>query len=214
MLGEALGVPCRDIYVQPGFSLFDIGKHPWYAGTEGVEIPRSCVIKSHELPESPAIDFDATMIHLVRDGRDVIVSKFFFDTEFCVRNGILENVDVNFDEYVERTAFEWSHYVTSWSEVHNLITVRYEDFLLDPVGALGQLLTKQLGVSFDTEYLTGAVNKFTKAKFSASLDAAFAHNTFVRKGVAGDWVNHFSDKNRQVYEALAGQAHKALGYQF
>lgn len=212
MLGEALGVPCRDIYVQPGFSLFDIAKHPWYVGNEGLEIPSQCVIKSHELPESKIVDFDATMIHLVRDGRDVIVSKFIFDTEFMVKNGISQKVDVDFDEYVEKTALEWSAYVTSWSAVDNLVTVRYEDFLQDPCKSLGQLLAKSIGASLEAECLTDIVSKFTKANFSASLDQAFAHNTFVRKGVAGDWVNHFSDKNRQVYEAIAGRAHRALGY--
>jgi hypothetical protein len=214
MMGEALGVPCRDIYVQPGFSLFDIHKHPWYVSSEGLEIPNKCVIKSHELPESKIVDFDATMIHLVRDGRDVIVSKFVFDTEFLVRNGISKKVDVDFDKYVERTALEWSAYVTSWGEIDNLVTIRYEDFLQDPTGSLGRLLANSIGASLEIERLTDIVNKFTKAKFSASLDQAFAHNTFVRKGVAGDWENHFSDKNRLAYEAIAGRAHRALGYSF
>jgi len=214
MLGEALAVPCRDIYMQPGFSLFDFEKHPWYKDAASLEIPRKCVIKSHELPDSEAIDSDATMIHLVRDGRDVIVSKFFYETEFCVKNGITAAVEFDFDEYVERTALEWSHYVSSWSAVDNLVTIRYEDFVLDPARALGELLTKQFGVSLDPERLVAVANKFTKAKFAASLDAAFAHNTFVRKGVAGDWVNHFSDKNRDTYQAVAGRAHATLGYEF
>lgn len=212
MLADCLGVAGRDIYMRPGFSLFDWRKHPWYVNSKELDFPEQSVIKSHELPDSLAFDFDATQVHLVRDGRDVIVSKFFFDTEFCVKNGIFEESRVNFDDYVRQTACEWARYVEAWSREEKVITVRYEDFLCEPAQTLAALLLRLYGWAPPLATLTETVAKFTKERFSASLSDAFKHNTFVRKGVSGDWVNYFSKENCDAYKAAAGSAHRLLGY--
>lgn len=212
MLGDVLKWPCRDIYMRPGFSLFDWTKHPWYDGASELDFPEKCVIKSHELPSSGAIDFDASMVHLVRDGRDVVVSKFFFDRDFCVKNGIVDTFDANFDEYVEETAREWAHYVKAWRAMPGVTMIRYEDFLCDPVVALGTFVEGHFGLTMDAGHLSDTVNKFTRERFSASLNSTFEHNTFVRKGIAGDWRNHFSRENCAVFEAVAGEALLSLGY--
>jgi len=38
----------------------------------------------------------------MRDGRDVVVSKYFFEKEFCVKNAILKEFSIPFDDYVEK----------------------------------------------------------------------------------------------------------------
>src|SRR5688572_21416079 len=117
MLGSALQLPKRDIYVGDGFDLFDVTKHPWYENASSHRLPQACVIKSHELPGSPAITFPAQFVHMVRDGRDVAVSKYFFEKEFCVLNGIYERFDIPFDAYVPQVAQEWRDYVSAWLEI-------------------------------------------------------------------------------------------------
>lgn len=213
LLGDALEVPRRDIYVRPGFDLFDFRKHPWYVDMEIPDHPVQSVIKSHELPGSAAITFDARQIHLIRDGRDVVVSRYFFERDFCVKNGILASFDESFESFVERQSREWAHYVTSWQARPDVITIRYEAFLVDPVGELGALVTALTGVTLDVEYLGEVVSRYTRERFSASLDSAFKHNTFVRKGVSGDWVNHFSEKDVRAFQGGAGDALRMLGYQ-
>lgn len=213
MLGKAIGVPCRDIYVQPGFDLFDFRQHPWYRDVDVPDHPTQSVIKSHELPGSAAVTFDAQQVHLVRDGRDVIVSKYFFERDFCVKNGILESFDQTFGAFVERESRAWANYVTCWLEQPEVITIRYESFLADPVGELGDLVTVLTGVVLDREYLVDVVAQFTRERFAASLDSAFKHNTFVRKGIRGDWMNHFGEEDVQAFQAGAGDVLCRLGYE-
>ncbi len=85
VLGDALGLPKRDIYVSDEYKSFDVRKHPWYKNAPDLVLPDACVIKSHELPNS---DLHSFPMRLVRDGRDVVVSRFFYDRDFCVANGI------------------------------------------------------------------------------------------------------------------------------
>jgi hypothetical protein len=211
ILGEALGIPKRDIYMRPGFNLFDATDHPWYKDGAAFDFPSQSVIKSHELPSSNIIDFDADYLHLVRDGRDVIVSRWFFDKDFMVKNGIAASFDQNFDDYVEEKATEWTSYVLAWSNTGTL-TVRYEDFLAEPEAALGSVLKRILGVNFPQSLLQVAVAAYTKEKFAKSFSKTFKYNTFVRRGVAGDWNNHFSKRNIDCFASIAGEAMSSLGY--
>lgn len=212
MLGDALQIPQRDLYVRPGFDLFDIKKHPWYSDANNLDFPERSVVKSHELPGSKLIDFDATYIHLVRDGRDVVVSKWFFDKEFCIQNGISTSFEEDFGEYVEKTARDWANYVLAWTE-KPVVTIRYEEFLSNPVHYLGSLLIAIGYVNFSRKELEDTVSKFTKEKFKASLGEVFKHNTFVRKGISGDWRNHFSEENVVTFKRVAGDALLSLGYE-
>jgi hypothetical protein len=211
MLGSALLLPKRDIYVGDGFALFDIRKHPWYEHASSYGLPESCVIKSHELPGSSAITFPAQFVHMVRDGRDVVVSKYFFEKEFCVLNGIYERFDISFDDYVLQVAKEWRNYVFAWLEAGTQ-THKYEDFLRDPVNAL-QTLIAGLDRSVSEEQIAEAVGANTKEKFSRSLDKAFKYNTFVRKATAGDWRNYFTDEHVRAFKCVAGDALVRLGYE-
>jgi hypothetical protein len=212
MIGEALQIPRRDIYMRPGFDLFDFEKHPWYRDERKLDFPDVCVIKSHELPNSPLINFDAIFVHLIRDGRDVVVSKYFYERDFCVQNGIISTFEKEFDAYVGETAQEWAKYVSAWSE-QKVETIRYEDFLTDPVVSLGNLLKKLVRAEWNPAYLDAVVTRFTRDKFAKSLSAAFKHNTFVRKGISGDWRNHFSQLNVDVFNRTAGDILLSLGYE-
>lgn len=212
LLGDALKIPQRDIYVRPGFDVFEIQKHPWYENSTNLDFPVRSVIKSHELPMSTLIEFDATYIHLVRDGRDVVVSKWFFDKDFCVQNGITSSFQEEFDAYVAKTARDWSNYVSLWGK-QRILTIRYEDFLGAPVDSLRRVLNALVGSEFSDQELEEVVSKFTKEKFGAMLGQVFQHNTFVRKGVSGDWRNYFSRKNVEDFKANAGDMLLLLGYE-
>ncbi|WP_233862478.1 sulfotransferase domain-containing protein [Paraburkholderia adhaesiva] len=211
LIGDALNVPKRDIYVRPGFDLFDTSDHPWYKNGAAHDFPTQSVVKSHELPDSKLIDFEAKYLHLVRDGRDVIVSRWFFDKDFLVKNGITASFDKNFDDYVEEKAIEWSRYVLAWASTSTL-TIRYEDFLADPETALGSVVQKISGTTLSPGLLADVVGMHTKEKFARSLSNTFKHNTFVRKGISGDWKNHFSRRNSDSFASIAHDAMSLLGY--
>lgn len=211
MLGDALNVPKRDIYVRDGFKAFDISQHPWYIGATGLGLTENCVIKSHEPPQSPHVNFPAHFVHLVRDGRDVVVSKFFFDTEFSVANGIPSSFEDDFGAYLQRVTTEWRDYVRSWQAALPGY-YRYEDFLKSPCETL-QRVVSDLGMSVPEQHCREAVEANTREKMRRALDQTFRHNTFLRKGVHGDWRNHFSPEHIRVFKETAGALLLELGYE-
>ncbi len=210
MVGDALDLPKRDIYVTDSYTAFDVRKHPWYAGAPNLNLSESCVIKSHELPGSPLIGPDMKIVHLVRDGRDVVVSRYFYERDFCVANGIYREFNETLDDYVPRVAREWNDYVIAWLDA-GVPYFRYEDFLCEPATALRSLL-RCLNSEPPEPAVRGAIESNTKEKLRASLARAFTHNTFVRKAAAGDWRNHFGGGHISDFRSAAAEAMGRLGY--
>lgn len=218
MLGDALQLPKRDIYVtaqhpwlQDDSKGVNFRMHPWYIDSASFDLTESCVIKSHELPNSPLIGFPAQFIHLIRDGRDVVISKYFYEKDFCVANGIYEHFEVSFDDYLPQVASEWRNYVLAWSE-QGLSVFKYEDLLLDSPTVLRNIL-EELGLAVDDENIQQAVSANTKAKLKQALDKAHKHNTFIRKGISGDWKHFFSADHIRVFKEVAGDVLIQLGYE-
>lgn len=212
MLGGVLGRPVRDIYVRPGFDAFDILKHPWYQDAVALDFPPDSVIKSHELPDSPLIDFVSDYVHLARDGRDVVISKWFYEKDFCLKNELSPDLGQSFDDYLETTARQWSDYVEAWNGRAGSL-IHYERFLTEPVRELRELAAKLTGHNYPEDRIQAVVADHTKEKFAAALKPVFKHNTFVRKGVAGDWKNHFSERNIATFKAVAGETLILMGYE-
>jgi hypothetical protein len=211
MLADALGILARDIYHDDTFTRFDLTNHPWYRDTDTWNLTENCVIKSHERAGTTLHNFPAHTLHLVRDGRDVVVSRFFFAKDFCVKNGITESFTQTFEEFLEQTAREWAEYVTGWSKA-DVLQVRYEELLADTAGQLRRILDS-FGLDASDEQIAAAIQANTKEKFREKLSKAFEHNTFVRKGVAGDWLNHFTQEHKETFNRIAGQALTQLGYE-
>jgi len=209
LIGDALGLAKRDLY-HTGSESFDLRKHPWYAGASDFGFKGPCVIKSHEYPTSRFVQFSARHIHLVRDGRDVVVSKYFFERDFCVANGIYEKFEESFDAYVPRVAAEWNDFVLSWLNV-DVLCLKYEDFLRSPLGTLECALLS-LGIEVSQTSLSAAVSNNTKEKIQASLTSLFPKGTFVRKGESGDWRNHFQQRHLDAFKGAAKEAMDLLGY--
>lgn len=213
ILGHILGLPKRDIYVNSSEPnrFINVSKHPWYSKAESHDIADGCIIKSHELPTSPLHNFPAKFIHLVRDGRDVVVSKYFFEKEFCVKNNLIDSFDFSFGEFLEKTAKEWAEYLNAYNST-DVVTVKYEQLLLDPVGTVSDLLT-QIGCSVTESKISAAVQAYTKDNMKKELDGVYAENTFVRKGISGDWLNYFDADNKVRFSHFAGETLITFGYE-
>ena len=210
MLGDILSLPKRDLYTNDKTSFFDPTLHPWYKGTESWNLPESCIIKSHELPDTKLHSFPASTIHLIRDCRDVVVSSYFFSNEFCVKNGLIAAFTESFEEHAQNCAIGWACFVSAWRK-EDVPSIFYEDLLQDPFGELKKVLNI-LGVPVADSMIHFAVQNNTKEKMHASLADAFMHNTFVRKGIAGDWINHYDDRLKNIVKKHAGHVLSTLGY--
>jgi hypothetical protein len=197
--------------VGDGFDWFDRSEHPWYRGATTLGLTVSCVIKSHELPGSPLARVPARFLHLVGDGRDVVVSKYFYERDFCVANGLLASFDVPLDEYVPKVAAEWSDYVRAGLD-HGAPVCRYEDFLLDTGRALRGVLTR-LDAPVTESAIEHAVEANSRQNLRRAVDRTFKHNTFVRHGVAGDWRTHLDGNQQASFKEVAGDLLVQFGYE-
>ena len=211
MLADTLNFNKRDIYANSSYAGFDISKHPWYQKAENLSIPNNSVIKSHELPNSKLVDFDAKFIHLVRDGRDVAVSKYFYEKNFCTQNGIRKNFNKSFNNFIEEIALQWCSFVNKWLK-SNAPTVRYEDFLNNSHNEIKKIIASLSIKDVNDVKINNAIEHNSKEKIKNSLDHLFKYNTFVRKGIAGDWKNHFKTIHNDTFKSIAGDTLKILGY--
>jgi hypothetical protein len=212
MIATALRLPARDLYFsQPGdIKGTTLEKHPWYADATDCSLPASCVIKSHERAETKRHPDGARVIHLMRDGRDVCVSKYFYDRQFRTSNERVKYFDVRLQDYIAKTAVEWAKFVDSWSAT-GVITAHYETMLDDPRRELRRLITA-VGASASDEQIDKAVKAHDRENMRRAFRAAYAGADFVRKGVAGDWTNYFSAESHHLFLVAAGKTMQRAGY--
>ncbi len=175
-------------------------------------------------------------IVLLRDPRDVYVSQYYHENFFAGRekNLAIEQffehdparpLHEDFTVYLEaklshRTDpyFTFGEFVQSWINRPGACFVRYEDVLADPEAELIRMI-RFVGHPIDPRRIRAAVeaNRFeatTKWRDGVSRRPGEADPTrFERKGIAGDWRNHFDRDSCQLIERFEGWSLRRLGYE-
>lgn len=178
----------------------------------------------------------ARLIHLVRDGRDVVVSDLFmrFATdsfeEFSPAgviharascdyhaHGQGEPIDLLCPETLEPLARTWARVVVQATRARELfgerfMEIRYEDLLEHPnrIGGLFDFL----GVENDAKMVEQWVEATSFERQSGGrLRGQADPLSFVRKGVAGDWQRWFTPADRALFAEVAGAELIGLGYE-
>ncbi|MHC4947860.1 MAG: sulfotransferase domain-containing protein [Planctomycetota bacterium] len=157
---------------------------------------------------------------LYRDLRDVAVSNFFY-----VRNTPWHpehphyrraSVEAGLLLFAERTLPAYVEWVRSWHANRDpelSRVVRYEQMLADPV-AIMTSVADHFGLDASPETVRSVVDAHSFQRMSGGRDAGEASDrAFVRKGVAGDWVNHFTPAVRAAYGRVIGDFLVEHGYE-
>lgn len=179
---------------------------------------------------------DAKVIHIVRDGRDVTVSAVHHQWNKSTdkggslrmspgaakrREAYLQDPDSTSlfsEENLRGRARAWRDFVGRAAEdgpamLHdNYTEVRYEDLLERPQEETRRLL-EFLGAEADKGTVKRCVKntsfeRLSKGRKPGEEDAT----SFFRKGIAGDWKNVFTDRDRQIFAEEAGELLDRLGY--
>lgn len=157
---------------------------------------------------------DARFIHLIRDGRDCAVSGWFFHTSGVDKH---KRVAQTFTEYATSFAKAWSTQVRQARQVGTRLGRRYkelfyEELVADPLARTGELL-EFLGMeASDQEALQCVENASFKMLSGGREPGEADERSFYRKGVVGDWKNHFDPALSSRFEQIAGDALRELGY--
>jgi len=179
---------------------------------ESLSPPR--VIKSHALHTSSF----PKVIYLVRDGRDVYVSYYYYR---------LKQLDegLTFSDFLRRNDHFpslWRDHVESWlrggQAQPNMQVVRYEDLLSDPESELKKMV-EFIGIEVSEDVIKKAVedSRFDKMREIDQTKGRKYNLTgtkdFVRKGKSGTWQDEFSQDDIKYFKENAGDLLIHLGYE-
>ena len=168
-----------------------------------------------------------------RDGRDVMVSWYHQQliphewNEYQVRRSRrelpledYEDVYGNLPAFIEYAffrphspRFSWVDFVRRWHGRKEAIHVRYEDLRRETASELSRIVRGLTGEGLSSEEAAAIVEEFSFERQAGRRAGEEDKGSFLRKGVVGDWRNHFSPEARVVFERYAGEEMILLGYE-
>ena len=175
-------------------------------------------------------------IVVVRDPRDLYVSFYHYENSFTLsdqHSPIFDDFQHNpnrpvrddFNEYLKvkltkpsHPWFYYSQFLDSWLNVQENCLIRYEDCLKDPESQLISMI-RFLNDPLDLERLEETVRTtsfaaVTEQKYGERRETGETDNTkFHRKGISGDWKNHFNESSCKLIETIEGRSLRRLGYE-
>ncbi len=196
---------------------------------------KSPLLTPEDVKEISTIYPGAKIIHIIRDGRDAAVSATHHVWNFS-NVGVNKKISAKREAYrqspgealeegifaggqLRNAAREWGSRVGRAAEDgaallgESYAEVRYEDLLEWPAAEM-ERLAGFLGARTDDEAVRGCVEAASFENLSEGRKRGEEDETsFFRKGVAGDWKNVFTRRDRRVFKQEAGELLIRLGYE-
>ncbi len=192
------------------------------------------VVHGHELLD----DKYPHSVYVMRDGRDVMVSMYYH-IQRILKGGEQrwlpadqrsiyldaddpQTVRQNFPRFLEtqinRTLgcrCSWGEHVNSYLDRdHSKVPcLKYEELLSDGLQALSSEMPKLDGKEPSSERIEFILNDFSFSRRSGRKPNSEDKSKFLRKGIAGDWKNHFTREAGEVFDRHCGDALIAAGYE-
>lgn len=197
-----------------------------HAATPGLQFARDAkptlqsggrMIKTHEFPHQRY----RQSIVIVRDGRDVAVSEYFYRKDYLESSAM---VDETFSTFLDRfidgktnSYGAWHDHVSAWRSFadagNSVLWVRYEDIKSQPLQELRRI-ADYIDLDSTDEQLNDAIahNDASRLrKREAAANGADAPS-FIRSAKSGDWASTFSDAELQRFVSVAGPELRAFNY--
>lgn len=177
-------------------------------------LARPRIIKSHAThTEYPKV------IYIVRDGRDVYVSYYFY------RQNKLGN-NISFKDFLKRRDHYpclWGEHVNSWlfskNKSTNILVVKYEDLIINCLEQLKRIVNF-IGLEATEKQLQSSVeaSNFENMR-RLEVERGRPYQTkervevFVRKGKPGNWRDFFGLEEKAIFNSREGKFLIKLGYE-
>ncbi len=175
------------------------------------------------------------VVCVIRDGRDVMVSAYYHSlfhndrnvhwlvdkrrAELCFSD--YDNIKDNLPTFIEYMfskgsgsvfRYTWDKFNLSWND-KNIPIVRYEDLLDNCAATLQKTLFKLIGKNISYDRISNTVEKYSFKNVAQRNRGEEDCNSFIRKGIYGDWKNKFTRKACKVFDYYAGDALLKLKYE-
>ncbi|XP_073410412.1 sulfotransferase 2B1-like [Dendrobates tinctorius] len=209
-------------------------RSPWYetvGSDETIKTMESPRILSSHLPQHIfAKSFSrskAKIIYTMRNPRDVIVSMFHF-TKILNIFEAAEDFEKFIDDFIQGKALygSWFEHVKGWMKMKDdsrFFFVTYEELIQDLRGCVVRIC-KFLGQDLDDAQIDlvakhstfkamkeNAMSNWTEIPFEV-LD--LTKGSFMRKGIAGDWKNHFTVAQSEYFDKIYKEKMKDVNVKF
>ena len=177
-----------------------------------VPLPRW--IKSH-LPYTSAY---SKVIYLIRDGRDVAVSFYYWSG--------LDKTE-KFSDFVKDRIIPvsqesgifggWQHHVNGWLDhqtEENMLLIKYKNLINSPITTIKQIL-EFVDLDRSEREIEVAIERSTFDVLQRDYQQyePFKHFKVGVKGGPGKWKEFFDDELHEYYWKMAGDAMKRAGYE-
>ena len=152
---------------------------------------------------------DAKIIYVLRDPRDVSVSFYSHMSKTGLSTFLSTASFGEFHDKFNRdgsTALYglWEDHLENWLSKrndYNMLVLKYEDLIEDSAREIGKV-AKFIGMDLPAERISDIAEKTSfssaKKKMNMFVDDNGLNSSLLRKGVVGDWVNHFQDKQEEA----------------
>ena len=164
----------------------------------------------------------ASAFFIYRDPRDMLLSHVFYATElhpghvmhayYNRLSSMEERLNVTI-EGVTETGYELSpirqkfdHYL-GWLDQADVLSLRFEDLILNRQSALESILDHLAKKSFELE-----ISRPDAIRLLTQAIAPQKSGTF-RRGQPGEWREHFTSENIERFKSATGDLMQRLGYE-
>lgn len=154
---------------------------------------------------------EAKVILILRDGRDVVVSGWFH----VIRQHGRENADTSLAAYCRRVARAWRHDTQAAlafrdRRPEHVLLLRYEDLHAAAEPAMARTF-RFLGLDSGPKTVAAAVaaGRFEQVSGGRGRGEEDRDSQF-RKGIVGDWKNHFDAETEAIFQEEAGDVLRRL----
>lgn len=158
----------------------------------------------------------AKIIYLLRDGRDVMISFYFYIYGFLGKDKE-KAIHFSADEFLEFLKIRLPEYVThvnSWQRHPDVLIIRYENLKNNFIKHLIRMkdFLGYVNIVAEGKVKNTYVDNFTK--MDNHKNVLKGNNLdFYRKGIVGDWKNYYKREHVAVFKEIAGDTLINLGYE-
>jgi hypothetical protein len=126
-------------------------------------------------------------------------------------------VEFEFSQPGRGTPLSWRAHVEDWHRPEQrpgtIAYLSYEELLSDCAETLGRAIETVTGQPIDPWQLDTTIEKLSMKRQTGRDPGQSDMTQHIRKGVAGDWRNHFSREAAVLFNELAGDTLVRLGYE-
>ncbi|XP_069597076.1 sulfotransferase 2B1-like [Ranitomeya imitator] len=207
-------------------------RSPWFEAVDHAEIIKKMdsprILSSH-LPQhifaKSFFESKAKIIYTMRNPRDIIVSYFQYSKIFNVCEA-LEDFEKFINEFLQGNVLygSWFEHVKGWMKMKDdsrFFFVTYEELLQDLRGCVVRIC-KFLGQDLDDAQIDlvvkhssfKAMKENVMSNWTQSELVDNSKGSFLRKGVAGDWKNHFTVAQSEYFDKIYKEKMKDVNVKF